>query len=110
MWLKVLNLATGRLMSKTAIECLETSHLSGLFSYGDLIVKLFIRNLCFLQILEKITHQKLKKITVNYESTTNQINVYFFLAKKIKRLIILIAIESLLYLTPFQAKVNFCTP
>ena len=64
-------------MSKTAIECLETSHLSGLFSYGDLIVKLFIRSLCFLQILETITpHQKLKKITVNYESTTNQINVY----------------------------------
>ena len=84
MWLKVLNLATGRLMSKTAIECLETSHLSGLFSYGDLIVKLFIKNLCFLQILETITHQKLKKVTVNYESTTNQINVYwrFFFSKK----------------------------
>ena len=63
-------------MSKTAIECLETSQLSGLFSYGDLIVKLIIRNLCFLQILETINHQKFKKMTVNYESTTNQINVY----------------------------------
>ena len=52
---------------------------------------------------------KIKKITVNYASTTNQINIYisFF---NFGRVVIPIEIKSLLYLSPFQAKVNFYNP
>ena len=53
---------------------------------------------------------KIKKTTLSYASTTNQINTYWFKKKKKKMERFIIAIESLLYLIPFQAKVNFCCP
>ena len=66
LWLKVRNLASGQFeKNKTAVECLQTSHLSMFISWGDLIVKLFIKNVLLL---------KDKKNSVNSASTTNQIN------------------------------------
>ena len=47
---------------------------------------------------------KKQKSTVNYASTTNQINTYWI------HKFILVAIESLLYLTPTHVKVNLCAP
>ena len=52
---------------------------------------------------------KIKKITVNYASTTNQINIYIYFFN-FERVVIPIEIKSLLYLSPFQAKVNFYNP
>ena len=53
-----------------------------------------------------------KKGTVHYASTNNQINTYkrLFLKKKFEVLVIPVAIESLLYHTPSQAKGKFLYP
>ena len=73
-------------LSKILVECLQTSYHSGLISWEDLIVKLFTKNVCGFYKCWKRLPVKLKKIIVNYVSTTNQINIYlrFFLKKSLK--------------------------
>ena len=53
---------------------------------------------------------KNKKNTLNYVLTMNRINTYWRFKKKIEVLIIPVAIEGLLYLTPSLAKGKFLYP
>ena len=92
----------------TAVEFLQTSHLLEFISWGDVIVNLFIKNRCFLQKLEKLLIEKNdNKSNANYASTTNLINIFVGEIKKKKKfevLIITVATESSLCLTPYRAK------
>ena len=77
---------------------------------GDSIVKLFIKNMFFYKYWKRLLVKNKKyfcQLCVDYDES----NKYdrFFLKKSFKRFIIPVAIESS-YLTPFQAKVNFCSP
>ena len=47
--------------NKTAAECLETSHLSGSISLGDLIVRLFIKNMFFYKYWNRLRVKNKKK-------------------------------------------------
>ena len=68
---------------------------------GDLIVKLFIKNVLFKKNWKRLL-VKNKINTFNNESTTNRINHIEDL-KKIKVLVIPVVIESLWYLAPSRA-------
>ena len=61
--------------------------------------------------METMVLVKNKKNTLNYVLTMNRINTYWrFKKKKIEVLMIPVAIESLLYLTPSLAKGKFICP
>ena len=86
------------------------SYLSGFISWRDLIIKLFIKNVFFTYIGNNYS-LKIKKNTVSYASTTNQIKIYWRLFKKMSEVLLIpVTTEILLDLIPCQAKGKFLYP
>ena len=85
------------------------SHLFVFTSLVDFILKWFIKNMNFYKIVNECPLWI--KSNVNYALATNQINRYWrFTFKKFEVFMIPVAIENLLFLTPYQASSNFLNP